>query len=70
MISARAAYGRKTGLDGIVRANAIKRQGCVPVYLVTARLGHSDPAITLRVYASPDQRTDGADIFANAIKVA
>lgn len=44
----------------------------VPVHVVAARLGHSDPAITLRVYAHviSEQMASAADIFANAIKTA
>jgi integrase len=44
----------------------------VPVHVVAARLGHADPAITLRVYAHVI-RTAGAaaaDIFAQAVKAA
>ena len=41
----------------------------VPVHVVTARLGHADPSITLRVYAHviSDQLTEAADIFARAV---
>ncbi len=39
---------------------------------MAARLGHSDPAITLRVYTHviSEQMASAADIFANAIKAA
>ncbi len=44
----------------------------VPVHVVAARLGHADPAITLRVYAHVinEQMATAADIFATAIKEA
>jgi integrase len=42
----------------------------VPVHVVAARLGHADPAITLRVYAHVirSAETAAADVFAQAIK--
>ncbi len=42
----------------------------VPVHVVAARLGHADPAITLRVYAHVIRtaETAAADIFAEAVK--
>ena len=43
----------------------------VPVHVVAARLGHADPAITLRVYAQVIRTAEAAaDIFAEAVKVA
>jgi integrase len=44
----------------------------VPVHVVAARLGHADPAITLRVYAYVIRtaETAAADIFAQAVKAA
>ena len=41
----------------------------VPVHVIAARLGHTDPSITLRVYAQviSDQLTEAADIFARAV---
>ena len=44
----------------------------VPVHIVAARLGHADPAITLRVYAHVIRtaETAAADIFAQADKAA
>ena len=44
----------------------------VPVHVVAARLGHSDPAITLRVYAHVIRSAEAAaaDIFADAVKTA
>ncbi|MEO7981455.1 MAG: site-specific integrase [Sporichthyaceae bacterium] len=41
----------------------------VPVHVVAARLGHADPAITLRVYAHvPREQASGvADVFATAV---
>ena len=44
----------------------------VPVHVAAARLGHSDPAITLRVYAHLIRSAEAAaaDIFAQAVKAA
>jgi integrase len=44
----------------------------VPVHVVAARLGHADPAITLRVYAHVIRtaETAAADVFAQAVKAA
>ena len=42
----------------------------VPVHVVAARLGHADPAITLRVYAHVIRSAAAADIFAQAVKAA
>jgi integrase len=44
----------------------------IPVHVVAARLGHADPAITLRVYAHVirSAETAAADIFAQAVKTA
>jgi len=44
----------------------------VPVRVVAARLGHADPAITLRVYAHVirSAETAAADIFADAVNAA
>jgi integrase len=44
----------------------------VPVHVVAARLGHADPAITLRVYAHVirSAETAAADIFAQAVNAA
>ncbi len=41
----------------------------VPVHVVTARLGHADPSVTLRVYAHVlrEQAAGVADVFANAV---
>ena len=41
----------------------------VPAHVVATRLGHSDPSITLRVYAQviSDQLTEAADIFARTV---
>src|SRR6185312_3916662 len=43
----------------------------VPVHVVAARLGHADPAITLRVYAHVIRNAEAAaaDIFADAVKM-
>jgi integrase len=43
----------------------------VPVHVVAARLGHADPAITLRVYAHVIRTVEAAaDILAKAVKAA
>jgi integrase len=44
----------------------------VPVHVVAARLGHADPAITLRVYAHVIRTAEAAaaDIFAQAVSAA
>lgn len=44
-------------------------QAGVPVHVVAARLGHADPAITLRVYAHVihEQAASAADVFAKAV---
>lgn len=41
----------------------------VPVHVVAARLGHPDPAITLRVYAHvlPHQASEVAQVFASMV---
>ena len=43
-----------------------------PVHVVAARLGHADPAITLRVYAHVIRTAEAtaADIFTQAVKAA
>jgi len=42
----------------------------VPVHVVAARLGHADPAITLRVYAHVIKSAEiiAADVFARALE--
>jgi len=44
----------------------------VPVHVVAARLGHADPAITLRVYAHVIRSAEAAaaDSFAQAVMAA
>lgn len=44
-------------------------QAAVPVHVVAARLGHADPAITLRVYAHVlrEHASGVADVFARAV---
>jgi integrase len=43
----------------------------VPVHIVAARLGHADPAITLRVYAHVIRSAEAvADISADAVNAA
>jgi integrase len=42
---------------------------CVPVHVVASRLGHADPAVTLRVYAHVIRSAEAAaGIFAQAVK--
>jgi len=45
-------------------------KGGVPVHVVAARLGHADPAITLRVYAHVlrDQASEVAQTFAEQVR--
>jgi integrase len=52
-----------------IHATLLLKAG-VPVHVVSARLGHSDPAITLRVYAHvlADQAVHAADVFASVVK--
>ncbi len=54
-----------------LHATALLLSG-VPVHVVAARLGHADPAITLRVYAHVIRSAEAsaADIFAQAAKAA
>jgi hypothetical protein len=42
----------------------------VPVHVVTARLGHADPAVTLRVYSHVlrEHAASVGDIFAQAVR--
>ncbi|MDQ2755535.1 MAG: tyrosine-type recombinase/integrase [Actinomycetota bacterium] len=51
-----------------VHATLLLRAG-VPVHVVAARLGHADPAITLRVYAHvlPQQASEVAQVFASMV---
>jgi hypothetical protein len=44
----------------------------VPVHVVAARLGHADPAVTLRVYSHVlrEHALDVGDVFALAVKAA
>lgn len=51
-----------------VHATLLLKAG-VPVHVVAARLGHADPAITLRVYAHVlrDQAVEVAQIFAAVV---
>ena len=52
--------------------NACRWHGDIPLAVVAARLGHADPAITLRVYAHVIRaaETAAADIFAQAVNAA
>jgi len=45
---------------------------CVPVKVVSERLGHSGPTVTLTVYAHvmPGNQRDAADLFARLISEA
>ena len=51
-----------------VHATILLRAG-MPVHVVAARLGHADPAITLRVYAHviSEQLAEAAAIFARVV---
>jgi len=51
-----------------IHATLLLRAG-VPVHVVAARLGHADPAITLRVYAHVlrDQASEVAQVFASVV---
>lgn len=44
----------------------------VPVHVVSQRLGHSDPALTLRIYSHvlPGQQSDAAALVSEAIQKA
>ncbi|NTW28016.1 MAG: tyrosine-type recombinase/integrase [Coriobacteriia bacterium] len=68
----------KNGLEGIrfhdcrhAHATILLRNG-VPPHVVQNRLGHSDVAITLRVYSHvlPQQERDAVDTFAAGIERA
>ncbi len=52
-----------------IHATLLLKAG-VPVHVVAARLGHADPAITLRVYAHVlrDQASEVAQVFASAVE--
>ncbi len=54
-----------------VHATLLLRAG-VPVHVVAARLGHADPAITLRIYAHvlADQAIEAADTFAAVVEAS
>ncbi len=51
-----------------VHATLLLKAG-VPVHVVASRLGHADPAITLRVYAHVlrDQASEVAQVFASVV---
>jgi integrase len=51
-----------------VHATLLLKAG-VPVHVVASRLGHADPAITLRVYAHVlrDQASKVAQVFASVV---
>ncbi|MDZ4169266.1 MAG: tyrosine-type recombinase/integrase [Coriobacteriia bacterium] len=52
-------------------ATMLLRQGFAP-HVVSRRLGHSDPATTLRIYAGvlPGQEREAADAFAESLRRA
>jgi integrase len=52
-----------------IHATLLLKAG-VPVHVVAARLGHADPAITLRVYAHVlrDQASEVVQVFASAVE--
>jgi integrase len=49
-------------------ATILLRSG-VPVHIVSKRLGHKDPSVTLNVYADviPDDDTSAVDVFSKAV---
>jgi integrase len=49
-------------------ATILLRSG-VPVHIVSKRLGHKDPSVTLNVYADviPDDDTSAVDVFSRAV---
>ncbi len=49
-------------------ATILLRAG-VPVHIVSKRLGHKDPSVTLNVYADviPDDDTSAVDVFSKAV---
>jgi integrase len=51
----------------MISGTSTRRLAGVPVHVVAARLGHSDPAITLRVYANTisEQMASAGDVFAS-----
>ena len=59
-------------LHDLRHLHATSLQIGVPVHVVAARLGHADPAITLRVYAHVIRSAEAAaaDIFAQAVEDA
>jgi integrase len=63
-VDRRANVGRRR-----LRVTTLLLSG-VPVHVVAARLGHTDPAVTLRVYAHVlrEQAPQVADLFAEAMR--
>jgi len=55
-----------------LRVDRLRRRARIAAVQPGARLGHSDPAITLRVYAHVirSAKTAAADIFAQAVNAA
>ena len=73
-MSPRKACARRTNYRTALRhihATTLLLSG-VPVHVVAARLGHADPAITLRVYAHVIRTAEAAaaDIFAKTVRAA
>ena len=48
------------------------RAARVPVHVMAARLGHADPAVTLRIYSHvlPEHTLGVGDVFAQAVKAS
>ena len=59
------ASRQSLSLSATSMPHGCSRQAGVPVHVVASRLGHSDPAITLRVYAHvlDDQASQAAAVF-------
>ena len=64
---------RTDRIEAVIRlATTILLLAGVPVHVVSQRLGHASPTITLAVYAHvmPGNQRDAADLFARLIKEA
>lgn len=53
----------------LLRGNPERRIPPVPVHIVSKRLGHKDPSVTLNVYADviPDDDVSAVDVFSKAV---
>ena len=75
----RSAYASRAGLPSArilpdlrhLHATTLLLAG-VPVHIVAARLGHADPAVTLRVYSHVlrEHALGIGDVFAQAVKAS